>query len=173
MPAPKGKETKPAPSVIVEDAPKEKNNGGRPTAYDPSFCEKVIEWRRDGKSRTWMAAELGVHRQTLYEWMRVHPEFSDALTHAKQLEQKWWEDAGQQGMKQTGFNAKVWERNMLTRFRDDWQEPVRRIEHGQPGEFDLSEYSEDELRKAASVTRTGARGTSEKGTSASSSDRLH
>ena len=95
---------------------------GRPSTYNPEFCERVIEYGKQGKSITWMAAELGVHKDSLYEWMKVHPEFSDAITQAKQYSQQWWEDAGQNGMLAPGFNASVWSRSMAARFPEDWRE---------------------------------------------------
>jgi len=95
---------------------------GRPTDYDPSFCEAVIEYGRVGKSLTWIATELGVVKQTLHNWMAAHPEFLDAMTHAKELSQRWWEDQGQIGLTQQGFNASIWSRSMAARFPDDWRE---------------------------------------------------
>lgn len=94
----------------------------RPSEYDPAFCETAVEAGRNGKSLTWLAAEIDVSRECLYEWGRVHPEFSDALTRMRQLSQRWWEDAGQDGMKAAGFNASVWSRSMAARFPDDWRE---------------------------------------------------
>lgn len=67
-----------------------------------------------------MASQLGVVRETVYEWERVHPEFSDALTRARQNCQAWWEDQGQTGMVTPGFNAAVWTKNVSARFKDDW-----------------------------------------------------
>lgn len=99
---------------------------GRPTTYDPAYCESVVEWGRLGKSVAWMAAELDVSRQSIYEWASVHPEFSDAMTRAKEHAQRWWEDAGQDSMLlapgQGTFNGSVWSRSMAARFPDDWRE---------------------------------------------------
>jgi hypothetical protein len=94
----------------------------RPTKYDESYCDKAIEWGRLGKSRTWIAAELGVCKQTLVNWENAHPDFLAALTRAKALEQQWWEDAGQNGMTGDKFNGQVWGRSMAARFPDDWRE---------------------------------------------------
>lgn len=105
---------------------------GRPTDYDPAFCDAVIEHGRSGKSLTWIATELGVVRQTLHNWMAAHPEFLDAMTRAKDLAQRWWEDAGQDGLSQSGFNASVWSRSMAARFPDDWRE-VKGTELSGPG----------------------------------------
>lgn len=94
----------------------------RPTEYKQEYCAQVIEWGRLGKSLAWMAAELDVSRECLYEWQRVHNEFSDAMTRAKDHAQRWWEDAGQAGMLTPGFNASVWSRSMAARFPQDWRE---------------------------------------------------
>lgn len=94
----------------------------RPTEYKQEFCEQVIEYGKQGKSVAWMAAELGVHKDSLYEWAKVHPEFSDSFTRAKLESQRWWEDAGQTGMLTPGFGASVWSRSMAARFPEDWRE---------------------------------------------------
>jgi hypothetical protein len=95
---------------------------GRPTDYRPEYCESVIKWGMQGKSLTWMAAELGQSKQTLHNWMAAHPEFFDAITRARAQSQKWWEDAGQNAMLMPGFNASVWAKSMAARFPEDWRE---------------------------------------------------
>lgn len=112
-----------APTVRVSEEPKPKPEGyvfGRPTLYHPSYCEKVIEWGRLGKSITWMAAELNITKVTIYEWINVHQDFSNAIERARVLCQQWWEDAGQKGMEADKFNSAVWAKNMAARFRDEW-----------------------------------------------------
>lgn len=94
----------------------------RPTEYDPSYCDKVIEFGKLGKSRTWIAAALDCCRQTLVNWEKAHPEFLDAMTRAQVYAQQWWEDAGQDGMVADKFNSSVWSRSMAARFPDDWRE---------------------------------------------------
>lgn len=95
---------------------------GRPTDYDPAYCEAVIEYGRAGKSRAWIASELCVVRQTLHNWEDAHPEFLDAMMRAKDLAQRWWEDAGQDGLADPKFNASVYGKSMAARFPEDWRE---------------------------------------------------
>lgn len=97
----------------------------RPTEYQQEYCEQVVAYGKAGKSLTWMAAELGVSRECIYEWMRVHPEFSDAMTRARLESQRWWEDKGQDGMTMSGFNASIWSRSMAARFPDEWRESTK------------------------------------------------
>lgn len=94
----------------------------RPSTYKPEFCEAVVEAGKQGKSIAWMAAFFDVNKDTIYEWAKVHPEFSDALTRARAHAQAWWEDRGQDGMATPGFNGSVWSRSMAARFPDDWRE---------------------------------------------------
>jgi transposase len=98
----------------------------RPSIYQQEYCEQVIEYGKQGKSVAWMAAELGVCKQTLHNWTEQYPEFLDAFTRAKLESQRWWEDAGQNNMLMAQgagtFNASVWSRSMAARFPEDWRE---------------------------------------------------
>lgn len=75
-----------------------------------------------GKSRTWMAAQLDISRETIYEWEKTIPEFSDAITRAMAKSQAFWEDTGQAGIATQGFNAAVWVKSMTSRFPADYTE---------------------------------------------------
>ena len=52
---------------------------GRPTGYRQEYCERIVELMGEGLSKTASAGELGVCRDPIHEWTRVHPEFSDAV----------------------------------------------------------------------------------------------
>lgn len=93
---------------------------GRPSSYDPAYCEKVVELGKDGKSPTQIAVSLGVPRTTMLSWADQHLEFSTALTRAKECEQAWWEDQGQKGLTADKFNSAVWAKSVSARFRDDY-----------------------------------------------------
>ena len=101
---------------------------GRPTDYDPAYCDAVIEYGRQGKSRAWIAAELMCTRQTLHNWEDAHPAFLDAMRLSGLLAQQWWEDAGQEGIKDKGFNGPVYGKSMAARFPDDWRDNAK-LEH--------------------------------------------
>lgn len=51
---------------------------GRPTKYDPKYCDLVVKVMGQGLSLTAFAGEIGVARITIDEWRSVHPEFSIA-----------------------------------------------------------------------------------------------
>lgn len=52
---------------------------GRPSTYDPAFCDQVEEIMRRGFSRMAAAGEIGVCYDTLTNWMEAHPEFFQAV----------------------------------------------------------------------------------------------
>lgn len=95
---------------------------GRPSQYDPEYCDVAIEIGKRGGGPLQIACEIGVLRETLYDWAKVHPEFSTALKKAKQFEQMWWENKGLEGMTADKFNAQVWKISMQARFREDYTE---------------------------------------------------
>lgn len=56
---------------------------GRPSEYKPGYGDEIIALMATGLSLTAAAADLGFHRDTIYEWARQHAEFSDALKLAR------------------------------------------------------------------------------------------
>ena len=57
---------------------------GRPTKYDPSYCDTVIRMGAQGITKAGMALELGITKSTLWLWTKEHPEFSNAMKEAEQ-----------------------------------------------------------------------------------------
>jgi hypothetical protein len=107
--------------------------GGRPTLYDPAYCERVIEMGKQGKSLVQIAVSLGVVRQTVRNWGDEHPEFLAALTRAREESQAWWEGMGQEGLVMQGFNASLWGKNVSCRFPDDWTDKTKQELSGPDG----------------------------------------
>ncbi len=56
---------------------------GRPSLYDPSYCDTAREFMGQGFSISALAGKLQVDRASLYEWEKVHPEFSNALKQSR------------------------------------------------------------------------------------------
>ena len=95
---------------------------GRPSTYDPKYCDEVVRWGRLGKSLEQISAEINIPRTTMLSWADVHPEFSTALARAKELEQAWWEDVGQNALFADKFQNAVWSKSVAARFRDKYTE---------------------------------------------------
>lgn len=54
---------------------------GRPSPYDPNYHpQAAIEILSSGASRTVLAAEFGVDKATIYDWILTYPEFSAAYS---------------------------------------------------------------------------------------------
>jgi hypothetical protein len=51
---------------------------GRPTKYKSKFCSMLIEHMRQGLSFDTFAGRIEVNPDSLYEWVKRHPAFSEA-----------------------------------------------------------------------------------------------
>lgn len=61
----------------------EKPSAGRPSKYDPAYCDAVIDDARLGFSLSAFAGGIQVDRDTITEWRKVHPDFDQACKIAK------------------------------------------------------------------------------------------
>lgn len=104
---------------------------GRPTLYKSEYCEKLIEFfdkepysekllkkvtkqgdvieiptnvPSDFPTLAGFAIELGVSRDTLQEWAKVHPEFSVAYKRAKDFQERYLTVNGIKGLIQPAFS---------------------------------------------------------------------
>ena len=76
--------------------PRPKYTFGRPTKYQPDWMlEKIIDLGMNGASRAKIALVLGINYDTLVEWEKKYPDFSDALKMAKLGAQVWFEEVMQ------------------------------------------------------------------------------
>lgn len=98
---------------------------GRPSNYDPKHIDVMLKMASNGKSFAQVAAHLGVSQQSLWDWARMYPEFSEAMMRAKTLAQAYWEEWGEMGMQGVpGFNVNLWDKVTKARFREDYRERV-------------------------------------------------
>jgi len=51
---------------------------GAPSKYKEEYCQMLIDHMAQGLSFRSFAGLIGVHFDTLYEWVKVHRNFSDA-----------------------------------------------------------------------------------------------
>lgn len=64
---------------------------GRPTDYKPEYGEEILKTMAAGLSLAAAAADLGIHRQRVYEWVEKHPEFADTIKLAQSKRQAFLE----------------------------------------------------------------------------------
>jgi transposase len=110
---------------------------GRPTLYDPAYCDKVVKLGRIGKSVEQIAAILDVSLRTMYSWRDAHEEFLHALDDAKTYEQAWWEEQASSYMVENKesdrLNATLWSRSMAARFPKKYRESTKQEITGAEG----------------------------------------
>lgn len=101
-------------------------SAGRPSEYRQEYCQLAIDLMTEGASITEVAAEIGVMKQTVYNWMDAHPEFLDAIKEGVDRSEAWWEKQGRSNLKTKEFQAALWYMNMKNRFK--WADK-QQIEH--------------------------------------------
>lgn len=52
---------------------------GRPSLYEDRFCDEIVAFMKQGFSKTAFAGHIGVCHDTVIEWAKQHPQFSDAV----------------------------------------------------------------------------------------------
>lgn len=100
---------------------------GRPTKYKKEYCEQLIEHFEEGFSYGSFAGKIGVNQDTLYEWEKVHPEYSESKKIGYSKSMYYWEKLGLSGIKgeTTGkFAASPFIFMMKCRFRDEYSDIV-------------------------------------------------
>jgi hypothetical protein len=117
---------------------------GRPSKYDPKFCDMLIEHMAKGYSFESFAGDIGVNRDTLYEWTSVHSNFSDAKKTGASKSLKAMEEIGLLGMtgELKGFNVAAWIFTCKNRHSDMFRDSVE-IGNAEKKPFVLK-YSIDE-----------------------------
>jgi hypothetical protein len=110
---------------------------GRPTLYDPAYCDEVRKLGALGKSVEQISTYLGVSLRVLYDWRDKYVDFLHALDDAKISEQTWWEDQAQAYMLENKdsprLNASIWSRSMAARFPKKYRESVKQEITGENG----------------------------------------
>ncbi len=98
---------------------------GRPTDYDPKYCEMIIAHCSKGKSVNSFANKVKTTPHTLWNWQKKHPEFFDAVQQARCAAREYLEDIALQFLVSPGgrdaenLNFNVWTRFMqMTGWKD-------------------------------------------------------
>lgn len=117
-----------------------KRRVGRPTKYDPKYCEMLIDHMAEGLSFDAFAGRVEVTRETLYEWARVHSEFSDAKKIGFSKCLTMWEELGVKIAKgEIQGQPATWFINMKNRFPKTWRDKHEHvIEHQKPSIIERS-----------------------------------
>ena len=101
---------------------------GRPTKYDPAYCDAIIEVMATGASATSFAAKIGVSRSTLNLWADAHPEFMEALNAGTAKCAAWWERQARAGASGAQVSAPLIIFGLKNMAAEDWREK-QEIDH--------------------------------------------
>lgn len=129
---------------------------GRPSDYDPAYCEQLVAHMETGASVASFAASIDVARSTINKWAEVHPEFSEALSRGKAKCAAWWEKTGRKVAESGDGNASMVIFGLRNMGADDWQDVQKRElsgPNGTPIRHELKaphELSDEELAAIAS-----------------------
>lgn len=128
----------------IDYSPLVKN--GRPSTYDPRYCEDVISFMTQGYSLSAYADYAQVDRKTLSDWQASNPKFDLAVTRAKASRLRHWERRAIE-VARTGGNgsqATMIIFGLKNMGSDEWKE---RIEH--TGQITLAALVESSMKAIA------------------------
>jgi hypothetical protein len=63
---------------------------GRPSKYDVSMCETVVNCMKKGYIVEEVCCELGIHRDTFFFCIKIYPDFSDCYKKGKAAFNAFW-----------------------------------------------------------------------------------
>lgn len=128
-----------------------KHAGGRPTLYTPGVIVEINEYLKEAIPQNMkiptiegIALKLGISRDTLYEWAKKYPEFSDTLDKLKMMQKESLTEIGIFGGKE--INAAIVK--LLLEVNHNMREtPAIAQQFNIGGEMNL-EFTEDDKNKA-------------------------
>jgi hypothetical protein len=99
---------------------------GRPSKYDPAYCDQVIELGKEGKSRWQICSILNIGYHNMNAWEGAHEDFRRALEQARLDSLCYWEELAQNHMIENPggpkLNTGLWSRSMAARFPAEYRE---------------------------------------------------
>lgn len=124
---------------------------GRPPKFKEEYVNGVIEHMERGYTFETYAAIIDVNRDTLYQWIKDYPIFSDAVKRGKEKGQFKWEQIGMEHITHTDskfestpkLNSAVYIFNMKNRF--GWIDRHEVKNEVKINSKELEEMSDDEL----------------------------
>ncbi|MBR0802853.1 hypothetical protein JQ636_04815 [Bradyrhizobium japonicum] len=100
---------------------------GRPSEYLPEYAQAVIDYMAQGYSLTAFAGSIRKSRDTVYQWVREHADFSDAVSRARSARVAALETKLLRARKGAETSAAVFA--LKNAEPEEWRD-VRSVEHG-------------------------------------------
>jgi len=96
---------------------------GRPTKYTKHIAKILPYMFINGESVAEVCVQLGICKDTFYNWRKEHKEFSDSYKRGLTYSEAWWTVLGRLGAAgKEDINAATWIFNMKNRF--NWLDKV-------------------------------------------------
>lgn len=92
---------------------------GRPSKYQDSFPDFLVDQMSIGLSFEACCGSMGINKDTGYEWIKRYPEFAEAKLRGEALGQLFWEQKAIDNLEldaESKFNSTVWIFTMKNRF---------------------------------------------------------
>ncbi len=102
--------------------------GGRPTEYNDGRPEELLEYMRQGYSKSAAAGLMGVAASTITEWAKVHPEFSKAVKKGHAMRVAELERRGLDNEGNATFSIFALKNASRVAEMDEWMN-IDRVEH--------------------------------------------
>ena len=99
---------------------------GRPSKYDPKYCEGIEDFMRKGFSATAYAGYIGVCRDTISEWCNVYPEFSASMERGKAKRGLEWEIMALKSAKENKGSAQMIKFGLMNVAPEDWSATIQK-----------------------------------------------
>jgi hypothetical protein len=97
---------------------------GRPTDYQEAYVEQVYGHLSQGFTLASFGGIVSSSRDTLYEWAKVHPRFSDAIKRGRAAGQHKWEQRLSKQAETGDGNTAAIIFAMKNLYKDDWADRI-------------------------------------------------
>lgn len=81
---------------------------GRPSKYNPEFCDKLIEQSKKGKLVAEICSEWGISDATFYDWAKKKEDFSDAYKESRTHMRSFYQKLARENFENKNFNTTLW-----------------------------------------------------------------
>ena len=99
---------------------------GRPSKYDPAYCDAILDLGKEGLSKWQICSRLNIGIHNMNAWEGAHEDFRAALEQARLDALAYWEDLAHYHIREAPggvkLNTGLWSRSMAARFPEQYRE---------------------------------------------------
>lgn len=103
---------------------------GRPSKYEDVFCDVAEVTLSQGYSLAVLAGEIGVCLDTVIEWQKIHPAFSESVKVGRAKGARIWEDRLAKIADEGGGNATAAIFALKNRMPSEWRDKTEQEHSG-------------------------------------------